>query len=324
MKSILILGQHNNAEVQSLAHKAQLADCRTIVLDTRQIPDNVSIEYRPEHCSTQLIINDECVSLACIEGVYWSRVDPPNTQLVEDDKAAANANFESTCLLQILLNEDKLNWVNSFQAVQFHRTKPRQLALAKKLGANIPATYIGNRLSAIQAFLRVYPKAISKPVFAGELTQLIGLHMQSEESIKHWAKFPITLQAFVPGENIRTYIVGDFMVSALIQESYDKPSTVKADNLDTRAIKRDKQIQYSDYRYADRVKLVTMQIPIKVQQLAVRIMRAFHMQFTAIDWRLTPQGQFVFLEANPAPLFVNAQKQLGVEIDQAILSLLLK
>lgn len=324
MKSILILGQHNNAEVQSLAHKAKLANCQTIVLDTRQIPDSASIEYYPEHCSTQLILNGECFPLACIEGVYWSRVDPPNTQLMGNDKAAANANFESTCLLQILLNEDKLNWVNSFQAVQFHRTKPRQLTLAKKLGANIPPTYIGNRLSAIQAFLRLYPKAISKPVFAGELTQLIGLHMQSEESIKQWAKFPITLQAYVPGENIRTYIVGDFMVSALIQESYDNPISVTAANVDASCIDKNTERQYSDYRNADRVTLVPMQIPIRVQQLAVRIMRAFHMQFTAIDWRLTPQGQFVFLEANPAPLFVNAQKQLGVEIDQAILSLLLK
>ena len=66
-----------------------------------------------------------------------------------------------------------------------------------------------------------------------------------------------------------------------------------------------------------------MQIPLQVQHLAVKIMRAFHMQYTAIDWRLTPQGQFVFLEANPAPMFANAQAQLGVEIDKAIVNLLL-
>jgi glutathione synthase/RimK-type ligase-like ATP-grasp enzyme len=313
MKTILILGQQNNAEVQSVAHKASLANCHTIILDSRDIPDKVSLEYYPQQGATQLVINGASFPLSAIDGIYWSRVDPPNTQSIKDKEAAANANLESSCLLQILLSEENLNWVNSFQAVQFHRTKPRQLTLAQKLGATIPATYIGNRPSAIQSFLRQHPNAISKPVFAGELTQVVQAHMQSQTSIEQWAKLPITLQAFVPGENIRTYIAGDFMVSALIQESYKHKNSLR-DN---------PEIAYSDYRHADQITLIPMQIPIAIQQLAVRIMRAFHMQFTAIDWRLTPQGEFVFLEANPAPLFVNAQKQLGVEIDQAIVSLLL-
>lgn len=312
MKNILILGQQNSAEVQSVARVASQLGCSAIVVDSQDIPDKVSIEYWPNDDAAQLVFGQQSFPVSRLSGVYWARVDPPKPANIQNIAQTESLGLESTCLLQLLLNEDKLNWVNSLKAVQFHRTKPKQLQLAKTLGANIPPSYVGNRILAIQEFLSYYPKAIYKPIFAGDLTQLVQPHMHEIDAIETWAKYPITLQAFIPGENVRTYVVGDFMISALIQEKGDgSNSNEKADT------------NVSDYRNAAHVHLIPMQIPINIQQLAVRIMRAFHMQFTAIDWRLTPEGKFVFLEANPAPLFVNAQTQLGVGIDQAIVKLLL-
>jgi D-alanine-D-alanine ligase-like ATP-grasp enzyme len=99
------------------------------------------------------------------------------------------------------------------------------------------------------------------------------------------------------------------MISALIQESGNA---------------KNEDFAVCDYRNAASIRLVQMQIPMAIQQLAMRITRAFYMKFTAIDWRLTPNGKYVFLEANPAPMFVNAQQQLDVQMDKAILSMLLE
>lgn len=311
MKTILILGQLTSSEVQLVYNKAIVNGHKAYIFDSTRIPDEASIDYSPISAQCTLYIQQKAIAFSQISGVFWVKVDPPHTKQENNIEVAGAINYENTCLLQLLLTETQANWVNSFKAIQFHRIKPKQLSLAKQLGANIPATYVGNNHAKIADFLLLYPKAIVKPVHGGQLTRMLNTQEHEMHSFCEWAKYPITLQAYIPGENIRTYIVGDFMVTALIQSTHI--NTINND---------DEKHLICDYRNAPQNTLIPMQLPIEIQQLAVRIMRALHMQFTAIDWRLTPSGQFVFLEANPAPMFANAQTQLKVEIDQAIVNLL--
>lgn len=306
MNSILILGQANTLEVQRVYEKACQSNVRAHIVDSTLIPNSVSLDYSPNSSQCTLYLQQQAIPITSISGVYWARVEPSHTKQEMNTTLAANINYENACLLQLLFTETQLNWVNSLEAIQFHRTKPKQLALAAKLGACIPPTYVGNNHAQITDFLLLHPQSIVKPIHSGGFTRLLQANEHEMHSLCVWAKYPITLQAYIPGDNVRTYIVGDFMVTGLIKETY----------ISTQAG------QIRDYRHADEVRLIPMQLPIQIQQLAVRIMRAFHMQFTAIDWRLTSQGEFVFLEANPAPMFAHAQAQLGVEIDQAILRLL--
>ena len=190
--------------------------------------------------------------------------------------------------------------------------QPKQLHLAKRLGANIPATYIGCQQDAIESFINLHKEIIVKPVFAGHLSYKLTPSQKHSKQINTWAKQAVTLQEYIKGQDVRTYIVGDFIISAIIkpkQKSHNKEVS--------------NEFEISDYRELPNPEMIPMQLPLSVQQLAIRIMRAFHLRFTAIDWRLTPNGEFVFLEANPAPLFVYAQNKLGVEIDKALISLLI-
>ncbi len=48
------------------------------------------------------------------------------------------------------------------------------------------------------------------------------------------------------------------------------------------------------------------------------------LEWTAIDWRLTPQGEYVFLEANPSPMFIQFERRTSFPITQKLVNLLIK
>lgn len=312
----LILGHQLSHEVQFIFREIERQGHAAIIIDTSQLASTVNIEFTPNNSELFLIIQGHKIATSQVSGVYWASVEPVSVKPSQDDiqsgparildDVLTNPNIDIACLLQLLFSETQLNWLNSFKAIQFHRQKPKQLSLAKSLGANIPATYVGNCPKASMNFLEEHPNTIVKPVFAGGLTKRVPRTIKSYSELQSHTCYPYTLQSFIPGEDIRSYIVGQFIVSAKVIAHYETHENANS----------------ADYRGAHKVSLIPFDLPILQQQLAIRIMRAFHMQYTAIDWRLAPCGTLYFLEANPAPLFVGAQQMLGVEIDRAIVDLM--
>jgi D-alanine-D-alanine ligase-like ATP-grasp enzyme len=47
------------------------------------------------------------------------------------------------------------------------------------------------------------------------------------------------------------------------------------------------------------------------------------LEWTAIDWRLKPTGEYVFLEANPSPMFIHFERQTNFPITQKLVNLLM-
>lgn len=321
MQTILIIGLIESPEVQSLYKIANERGVNVLIIDSATIGTSLSIEYYPENDQVNIAIrscaqnrpSNTLIALADISGIYCAKINPPS-----GDSSQA---LERSCLFQLLLNHGNINWVNSVKAIQFHRTKPKQLHLASRLGARIPHTYIGQQEDAIDVFLAKHKDVIVKPVFSGGLTYKLSPNQRQASAIPLWANQAVTLQEYIPGKDIRTYIVGDFIVSAEIQTANPTSKTAKP-SLDHSSIYQEHELDISDYRQYPNAKMKPIILPLEIQQLAMRIARAFHLKFTAIDWRLRPSGEYIFLEANPAPLFVYAQKQLGIEIDKALIGLL--
>jgi glutathione synthase/RimK-type ligase-like ATP-grasp enzyme len=47
------------------------------------------------------------------------------------------------------------------------------------------------------------------------------------------------------------------------------------------------------------------------------------LEWTAIDWRVKPTGEYVFLEANPSPMFIHFERQTGFPITEKLVNLLM-
>lgn len=60
----------------------------------------------------------------------------------------------------------------------------------------------------------------------------------------------------------------------------------------------------------------------EMEQRCRRIARALHLRWTGIDFRLTPGGRYVYLEANPSPMFLGFESRSGVPLTEALTELL--
>lgn len=47
------------------------------------------------------------------------------------------------------------------------------------------------------------------------------------------------------------------------------------------------------------------------------------LEWTAIDWHLKLTGEYVFLEANPSPMFLHFEQQTKFPITESLVNLLL-
>jgi glutathione synthase/RimK-type ligase-like ATP-grasp enzyme len=59
------------------------------------------------------------------------------------------------------------------------------------------------------------------------------------------------------------------------------------------------------------------------EEMCRAVARAFGLVWTGIDFRLTPDGTYVFLEANPSPMFKGFEKYTGLPLTESLAALLL-
>ena len=159
------------------------------------------------------------------------------------------------------------------------------------MGVNIPKTLISNDPNQVTAFVHSLDKVIYKPVYGGAHTQLVTeAHLEPQRLQLALSLSPATFQAYIPGTNIRTYVIGDTVFSAEIRSAT------------------------LDFREDASAELLPISLPDAVHQQSLEITQALKLRWTAIDWRLTTAGDYLFLEANPSPMFIYFEQQTGYPI----------
>lgn len=299
--NILILGNSDDLHAAHLNDAIAQAGAKVDYLDTARFPTQLRLCWYPDTQEGYLTLSDEYrLNLQDIKSIFWrsfSGVQIPTLQDVYQHRIALN---DSMSTLRSVMQGTSIRWINSWQAYQFHKEKPLQLKLAKQLGVAIPKTLISNDPEAIVEFVKSYEKVIFKPVYGGAHIQpLTESHLQSERLKLALSFSPVTLQEYVPGTNIRTYVIGKSIYSAEIRS------------------------KYLDFREDRDAQLIPIELPTQVQQQCFAIAKAFFLEWTAIDWRLKPNGEYVFLEANPSPMFLHFEQQTGFPITQKLVSLLM-
>jgi hypothetical protein len=315
---VLLLGAHRDASIQHLVGTFEEVDQGYFILDAQRLLTDYLFSYCPNINDGWLSDGRHTVALSDFSSAFWSQVKAPElTQEkailpidIKDERLSKHIyQQELNCFLQMLLDFSKIRWCNSWRAFQMHKTKPLQLAIVKALGARIPATQVSN-IFPIESN-RSGPKhsCIVKPVHAGYMTQAIDTQndpsatpMDSHTLAGAIKGFPFSLQDRIAGENIRTYVIGEKIFSGLIE----------TERLDYRLQTAEEQTVHP------------IQLSKQEERLAQQIRISLEMQWTAIDWIRDEEGKLVFLEANPAPMFVGFEKLTSYPLTKALLSLLLE
>lgn len=298
--NILILGSDEDIHAAHLKKSLTEKGINVDYLDTRLFPTKLKISWQPVTRTGCLIFPDgRKLNLADVNKIFWRTFSGVNVPQLTDSYQQTIAVNDSMSLLRSFMQSAPEKWVNCWEAYQFHKDKPLQLSLANKIGVTIPGTIITNDAQEIIEFYQAFQEVIFKPVYGGSHTQFLTKeHLEINRMNLALSISPVTLQEYIPGTNIRSYVVGKNVYSA----------EIRSNSLDFR---EDKQ-----------AKLIYLELPEDIKKQCLAITEAFGLKWTGIDWRFKPSGEYVFLEANFSPMFLHFERQTGCPITEDLISLL--
>lgn len=244
------------------------------------------------------------VDLTDARSVWWRR-----PQLVAVDAAVADPDARGFCYgewheaihgMYALLG---CPWLNPLVADQLASHKALQLAVAPTLGLRTPRTLMTSDAAEARAFAEQWGiDNVVYKIFAAtyqvwretrrltvaDLAQLDRLHLA-----------PVIFQEYVPGvADIRVTVVGDDLFAMAI-DGRDSPDI--------------------DFRLRMRTAGTSaVRLPDEVASGLRALMAHFGLVYGGADFRLTPDGEYVFLEVNPAGEFLFCEYGAGYPITDAV------
>ena len=302
---IIILGLENEAHANRVATRLAEKGEDYSFLDTRNYPNNILLDWEAtEKNKGNIVIGNKKIPLSDIKSVYWRNFTDVKYERFEDGE---NSEFLSSMLererrsaLHSLFYSLDINWVNSMHAFDLHKKKAFLTSEFKKNGIRVPKTLITNDKDALIRFYEENDKnIIYKPVLGGAYTQKITDKNLTDEELKTLKVSPVQFQEFVDGVDIRVYAFKDTLYSAIIEAS-----TI-------------------DFREDMESKLIPVDLPSKVQDDCFKMMKIADLKYSGIDIRLSNKGEYVFIEANPAPMFIHAEKVTGFPLTEELIKLLI-
>jgi glutathione synthase/RimK-type ligase-like ATP-grasp enzyme len=250
--------------------------------------------------------------LSAVRGVWYRRAMAPRLYRLDlhpDDLAFAER--EARHFLEGALGGVPARWVNPWQAVHVWERKLAQLPLAAACGFRVPRTLIASdaaRLSAFASQTPVVTKAIAQGFHetpAG--VESVYTHAVPPARLANQAAAglcPTLIQERLPKvADVRLTVVGSRLFAARLDA--DLP-----DGLDWR--RPDTPVRYSP-----------VEVPTQVAAAVDALHRRAGLRYGAFDFALMPDGDWVFLEVNPAGEFAWIEEELGFAIRDALIDELL-
>jgi len=301
----IVIGQLHDEHALKILNKLKARNVDAYLLQSHDFPNKVKFSFSPNDGDGSLTLScGTLINLSDIKAVFWrsfSGVSDEETRATFMTEQGIAAKDSMACLRTWFYLKNGTKWVNGWEAFQHHQEKPYQLQKIKNLGVKIPQTYVGNNIEDIKLAYKNLEQSIFKPVFGGAHTEILTeSHLEAGRVEAALAKSPITVQEFIAGTNIRTYVIGERVISIELKS------------------------ELADFRVDDDAKLVVTDTPELIKNQAIEITKELYLNWTAIDWRRDKSGEYYFLEANPSPMFIGFEKQSGISMSDYIVDYMLE
>jgi glutathione synthase/RimK-type ligase-like ATP-grasp enzyme len=198
-------------------------------------------------------------------------------------------------------------WVNPRAADDTAHHKPYQWAIAHDLGLSLPRTLVTNKPEEARKFIdkvglgKTAFKAFLATQEAWRETRLVEASDLDELESVRFA--PVIFQEYVNGVDLRVTVVGHKIFAAEIDARKTRYP------VDMRMVVGDASVR-------------PIKLPSKIDKLIMKLQRRLGLYYGAIDIRRTPQGEYFFLEVNPAGQWLFVEQRTGLPISQAVADLL--
>lgn len=244
--------------------------------------------------------------LADVTGIYHRRPTgfefPPEMSETEQDWAGAEARMGLGGILSAMPC-----WLNHPARIAAAEFKPVQLGAAVRAGLRVPRTIVTSDPADVARFADSAGSIIYKPLASSSLKrdgrrQLIYTSLVNPEELADPA---IRLTAHL----FQEWIEHDHAVRLTVVDRKFFASSIYADSAAARV---DWRSDYAALRYA------VTDIPGTVKQGVLALMGELGLRFGALDFLVTPAGDWVFLEINPSGQWSWIEDKTGLPIAAAI------
>lgn len=262
----------------------------------------LSLSYEDAQAGPSPRIEMEAQAFPTVQAVWNRRPHGPKLSTTLPESEHEFAEIESRIFLHSmmrLLSPDAL-WVNPPRAAEADSYKPLQLSLAVKAGFRAPETLVSNDPDAIADFYRRHNGEVVYKCFRGNAWRLedgseriyamnrtVPLEPEDLERREALAAAPGIFQRRIEKAfELRVTAMGRTLIAARIDSQ-----THEATREDWRSGQHLLAIEPFD-------------LPEAVAETCRRYMRAAGLNFGCVDFIVTPEDEYVFLEVNQADQFL--------------------
>ena len=311
---ILLISHVADPHATSVLASLHRAGADAVLFDTGRFPEDIRIgmsHATGERSGMWTLLDGVRRDLSDTRVVWWRRPLPFVVQsAVLDPVDRAFAYGECHAAITGLWSCLDARWVNPPEADEIAARKTYQLKVASGLGLRVPRTLITNDPGSAAAFIdgegaagTIY-KAFSATEQAWRETRLLKTEERTGLDAVRFA--PVIFQEHVRANiDLRITVVGDSVFAAEIL-------TGETD-------------YHVDFRM--RMDIATIRahvLPDDVLDKLRQLMSTLRLVYGAIDMRLTPDGEYVFLEVNPAGQWQFVEERTAQPITDALASYLLR
>jgi hypothetical protein len=313
-KTVIIIAHSQDVHARSVAYEIEKnLGGRALILDATDYPEHWHLSVSIEDGAVAWDVSvpgDEGQKIRStdVAGLWWRRIYPHDIATeVSDERARRFCENEARAAL--------LGWVygmgaaaiNPLSAERVAAQKTFQLITAAQLGLAVPRSLLTNSPDMVRAF---YEDTDSGVVFkvhtASDFQMLETRELQTDhlDKLALLAHAPVIFQECIPGTDLRVTIVDDEVFAIAIRPNH--PGAALDWRLDTAP-------RYEAY-----------DMPAEPKRQLITLMRKLGLRYGAIDLRLTPDGEHVFLEVNTGGQYLFVEIQTGLPISRALGSALLR
>jgi glutathione synthase/RimK-type ligase-like ATP-grasp enzyme len=297
---VLIVAPANDFHAAAVVTVLKRRHVATEWIDTAELNKALRLNCSlDDSVSASLTLPGRRLSLSDFGTVWWRRPRCPanNENLDENHREFVRNEWEHFLgALEVFV---PARWVNPPGASYLADRKARQLAMAHALGLRVPRTAISNDADTVRSLAAegvpliyksigngAHPVTITRPLLSADLERLDVLH-----------NCPAIFQERIEARaDIRVTAMGDSLYAAEIDSQAG----------DARL----------DWRLDHSVAMRPHRLDTQTETRLTGLMKSLGLAYGAIDLRLTPQGEYVFLEVNPGGQFLFLELVAGMPLSE--------
>jgi glutathione synthase/RimK-type ligase-like ATP-grasp enzyme len=287
-----------------------------IAVDTRRFPSELSVRLELRGHEVSASVGD--IELSGLAGAWIRHLEPgplPD-ELPDDERAACSVQSEAT--LWALAGSLDCYLLDPPEALMATPSKARQQLLAARCGLEVPRTLVTNSPEAVRSFARrVGGNVICKLVESGSTTVACG------DGSSSFPTSAIDPEELVSPEGLAGLELGPMIIQERLEKRLELRITVVGHKLFIAAVDPRGAVDVRMDPTLVRGLRAFDGLPLDVSARLLALVDVLALDFASIDVVLTPDGRWVFLEANSVSFFDHVEEFAGLPISGAIADLLL-